>query len=589
MSREKRKKKEGFWSELLDLLAPSVKTMKRIFILMIFVEAVKLVGPYLLKVIIDVLTDFSNDRVFLLLVLAGGYFLSLQAVSILDYLQYKKVFRMLINIEYYLPVRAEKKLMDLPLSYHEKEGTGNKIIKIEKGATRIIDLMANASWEVVPTLLQLVATLAVLLAVNPWFGAVFAFFSPIFIWITYDVNRKLYPIRKRRWKRNEESYGKMAQSIININTVKSFAQEIREAREFKSIKKKIRDAEFREWFYLLKIGLARNLVIDFGRLSILFLGAYFVWSGIETIGTLVFVFTLSEKSYLSLYRLSRFYDKLEEGKEAVGRFIKLTKAKSNIINPQNGIKPERLQGKIEFKNVSFSYKKEDEKALRNINLKIIPESKVALVGPSGGGKTTLARMIYRHYDPKSGEILLDGRNLKDYDIYSMRKKMAIVPQEVEIFDSSIRDNISYANPKAGFKEIQAVARVANADEFIQKLSNGYDTLVGERGTRLSGGQRQRIGIARALLANPDIIIFDEATSNLDSQSERLIQEAMERISKGRTIIIIAHRLSTVKKADKIVVIEEGKIIEEGNHCELSESRGGVYARLLKLQKMGDIE
>ena len=178
--------------------------------------------------------------------------------------------------------------------------------------------------------------------------------------------------------------------------------------------------------------------------------------------------------------------------------------------------------------------------------------------------------------------------MREYDLYGFRKFFAIVPQEVEIFNTSIRDNISYANAGVSFEEVQAAARIANAEEFILELAKGYETKVGERGIKLSGGQRQRIGIARAILANPRILIFDEATSSLDSYSEKLIQQAMDKISKGRTVIIIAHRLSTIKKADKIIVLEEGRVVEEGSHYELAQASGGLYAKLLKLQKMGDV-
>ncbi|MFZ2834920.1 MAG: ATP-binding cassette domain-containing protein, partial [Candidatus Moraniibacteriota bacterium] len=201
----------------------------------------------------------------------------------------------------------------------------------------------------------------------------------------------------------------------------------------------------------------------------------------------------------------------------------------------------------------------------------------------------VVRMIYRHYDPSGGQILLDGKDLKDYDLYAFRRFIAIVPQEVEIFDTSVRDNISYAKPNATISEIKAAARIANAEEFILQLKDGYNTTVGERGIKLSGGQRQRLGIARAILANPRILIFDEATSSLDSYSERLIQDAMDKISKNRTVILIAHRLSTIKKADKIIVLERGKVVEQGNHLELSRVNGGLYHKLIKLQEVGDVE
>ncbi|MDD5072067.1 MAG: ABC transporter ATP-binding protein [Patescibacteria group bacterium] len=582
-------KDKGFWLRLWELLSPSQKRIKILAVLIVLFESSRLIGPYILKIIIDKLVNFKLEEIIFIVWLIGLMFLSEQINSLLHYFKDRIVFKLLIDIEYYLPVNAQKKLVFLDLSYHERENTGNKIIKIEHGVQKIIELLGNMSWEVVPTLTQLIVTLIVLFIVDWRFGLAFLIFSPLFIAITYKVNKDLQPVRRQRHKNYEIASGKMGQSIININTVKSFVQEKREIKEFGSIREKIKINELKEWFKLLNFGLARNFVIDLGRITMLLLGAYLVWEAKVSIGTLVFVITLSEKSYFSLYRLSRFYDRVEEGAIAVNRFINLTREKTEIVNQEDGIKPGNITGEIKFKDVSFSYKGDRNKALDKVNLKISAGCVTALVGPSGGGKTTVARMIYRHYDPQAGMVLLDDKNLKDYDLYGFRKFIAIVPQETEIFNMSVRDNIAYSNPKASLAEVRAVAKIANAEEFINQLSFGYETLAGERGIKLSGGQRQRIGIARAILANPRILIFDEATSNLDSRSEKLIQEAMEKIKQGRTVIIIAHRLSTIKKADKIIVLENGKVTEEGSHYELANMKGGLYAELLKLQRMGEVD
>lgn len=589
MTKIKKPQLENFWPKLWELIRPSHSQVKKIIFFIAIFETVKLSGPYLLKLIIDHLTSSGLKEIMPLIYLVILMFLSEQASSLLGYAKDKQIFKMLIDIEYYLPIAAGKKLIGLSLNYHEKENTGNKITKIERGIQKITDLVGNIFFEVAPTFLQLIATIVVLFMVNIWIGLSFLFFAPLAIFMTYRANRILYPLRKKRHINYEVSVGKLTQSVLNINTVKSFVQEDREMREYGGIRKMIKENEVKEWPRMLKFNLTRNSFIGLGRITILILGAFLAWRGSIGVGTVIFVITLSEKSYLSLFRLSRFYDRIAEGAEAVKRLVGLINEEIDIKSPVNGLIPKITNGEVEFKKVTFRYNPGEEKALDNVSVKIPAGCVTALVGPSGGGKTTLARMIYRHYDPQMGEVLFDGKNLKEYDLFAYRRLLAIVPQEVEIFNLTVVENISYANPKTSFQEIQAAARIANAEEFINKLQNKYETLVGERGIKLSGGQRQRIGIARAILANPKILIFDEATSNLDSYSEKLIQEALEKIRKGRTLIIIAHRLSTIQKADKIIVLENGRVAEEGGHLELAKTTGGLYAKLLKLQRMGDVE
>ena len=579
---KKNKKTDNFWLKLWDLLAPVKKQIYVMLFLIVFFESVRLISPYFLKIIIDKLTAFNPEEIKDIIFLIILMFVSEEFNSIIHHFKDRKIIGITIDIEYELSILAQKKLVFLSLDYHERENTGNKLVKIERGIYKISELLENMSWEVIPTLTQLLVTFIVLLFVDWRFGLLFLFFVPIFVFITNYVNKKLFSVRKQRQIDHENASGKLGQSIININSVKSFVQEKRETKEYSFIRNGIRKKELKEWFTLLNFNLGRNLTIDVGRISMLLLGSYSVWQNMISIGTLVFVITLSEKAFFSLYRLSRFYDKMEEGAAAVNRFVDIINEKVDIANPKNGIKPKKVIGQIEFKNVNFKYREAKGMALSDINFKINSGCVTALIGPSGGGKTTVARMIYRHYDPQNGSIKLDGVDLRDYDLYSFRKFIAIVPQEVEIFNMSIRDNIAYARPNASLNEIKAAARIANAEEFIEKLSKKYNTDVGERGVKLSGGQRQRVGIARAILANPRILIFDEATSSLDSYSEKLIQDAMDKISKNRTTIMIAHRLSTIKKADKIIVLENGKVVEQGSHIELSRAKGGLYKKLLIL-------
>ncbi|MDD5084001.1 MAG: ABC transporter ATP-binding protein [Candidatus Moranbacteria bacterium] len=578
-----------FWGRLWQLVAPSHKQIRQLVVLIVVVEVTRMAGPYLLKLVIDTITHLQADSFGWLFLLLMAMFASNQAVALLNFFADKKIFAILGDVLVYLSQNAHRNMVFLDLSYHEKEDTGNKITKIQRGVDKIEGLIGSLFWEVVPTLFQAVFSTIVLFAIDWRFGVLFLIFVPLFVIMTFKLNKNVFEPRKKRYTLEEEASGLMTQSIININTVKSFVQEKPENSRFRKKVNTAREMLLLEFSKVRRYNLGRFFIIDSGRITLLMTGVYLVWHGSITVGSLVFVYTISEKALLSLFRISRLYDQIMQSSEAVNRLHELSSVKSEIINPKAGVNPKSLEGLIEFRDMSFQYSGSKRMALKAVSVKIPAGSMTALVGPSGGGKTTLARMVYRHYDPTRGEVLLDNVDLKSYDLYAFRRHMAIVPQEVEVFNTSVRDNIGYAKEDATLEEIQAAAKIANADEFITGLSGGYDTLVGERGIKLSGGQRQRLGIARAILANPKVLIFDEATSSLDSQSERLIQEAMDKISKNRTVIVIAHRLSTIKKADKIIVLEKGQVVEEGNHRELSSVEGGLYQKLLKLQAMGDVD
>ncbi|MCX6794403.1 MAG: ABC transporter ATP-binding protein [Candidatus Falkowbacteria bacterium] len=578
-----------FWVELWRLLASFRKLFGTITIVTLLAAILDLGKPYILKLVIDNLNNFSKDQLFFLLKLIVLYLATDEFRSFISYLGDRWILKLLVKVEYFLGMTAQEKLVFLSLGYHERQNTGAKIIKIERGVEKISEFLNNIFWEVLPTVFQLVFTLVALFWSDWRIGLSFLVFAPLFIFITYWSNKRMYPIRKAIYRDYEIASGKMGQAIININAVQSFVQEENELKGFGRVKAKIRDNEDKQWGWMMKIGLGRNFIVDFGRAAVLFLGVYLVYKGTLSVGSLIFVFTLSEKAYASLFRLSRFYDRMEEGREGVNRLIALFNEENEIVNPPGGLKPSDIKGEIKFDHASFHYNINKRAAVSDLSFTIKAGSITALVGPSGGGKTTVARLVYRHYDPQVGRVLLDGKDLRAYDLRSFRKFLAIVPQEVEIFDLTVAANIAYARPEATRAEIVEAARIANADEFIARLDKGYDTLTGERGIKLSGGQRQRLGIARAILANPRVLIFDEATSNLDSQSEALIQDAIKKISRNRTMIIIAHRLSTIKQADKIVVLEGGKVVEEGSHKELASAQGGLYAKLLKLQALGEVD
>jgi ABC-type multidrug transport system fused ATPase/permease subunit len=578
-----------FVQQLWFLLKPSRRKIYWLVFWAVLVEILNLIGPYILKIIIDLILEFKAEDIQTISLWIVAMFVANQISSFFGYVKDRKSLEIVADTDYYLANDAQNKMVSLDLAYHEKENTGNKIVKIDRGIDRIRELLLSLFWEIIPTFFQIIFTTIVLFWVSVWFGVTILFFVPIFVWITLKVNRKVHPQRIKIYKKGEEASGLMTQSIININTVKSFVQEKLEVKKFRKINRTIQDNVLKVFGSTMNYNLLRTLVINLGRTTILFFGIYLIWKGMVTIGSLVFVISISEKALISLFRISRLYDNIMESSEPVARLYELNLEEAQIKNPVNGIKPKNLQGEIEFKNVSYAYSDNSRKALKDVSFKIKPHQMTALVGPSGGGKTTSARMIFRHYDPQKGAVLLDGEDLRKYDLPGFRKQIAIVPQDVEVFNNSIKENIAYARPEASFSEIKKAAQIANAEEFINNLEKGYDTEVGERGIKLSGGQRQRIGIARAILADPKILIFDEATSNLDSYSEKLIQDAMEKIRKNRTVIVIAHRLSTIKKSDQIFVLEDGQLVEKGTHSQLAQEKCGLYRKLIDLQKLHQVE
>jgi ABC-type multidrug transport system fused ATPase/permease subunit len=282
--------------------------------------------------------------------------------------------------------------------------------------------------------------------------------------------------------------------------------------------------------------------------------------------------------------IAELYAQIQKAVGATERVFELLEEQPENINGNKPVVTEKIKGNVTFKNVGFSYPSRKEiEVLKDVSFTAKFGQKIALVGPSGAGKSTISALLLRFYDLNSGEIIIDDKNIYDYDLEQLRGNMSIVPQDVILFGGSIKENIAYGKPDATFEEIKVAAQQANALEFINGFPEQFETLVGERGIKLSGGQRQRIAIARALLKNPSILILDEATSSLDSESEKLVQEALETLMKGRTSIIIAHRLATIRSADNILVLNNGVIAEQGTHKELLEVEKGIYKNLSNLQ------
>lgn len=424
--------------------------------------------------------------------------------------------------------------------------------------------------------------IVVMLFVLQWRLALFTFaVIPILLGAARLFGREIQQVSHRAQERAARLAVLLRQAVGGARVIRAFAREDHEISRFHGENERALAENLR----ISQLIAAQVPVVSFltalGLVAVLWLGGRLVTSGAITSGGLVSFLVYAGLAVEPAVVLSRQYASFRQGLAALERVQEITAVPEGVRDAPHAEDLPSVRGAIRFRRVAFAY---DHAAwiLRDIDLRIDPGQRVAIVGPSGAGKTTLINLVLRFYDPTEGVVEIDGRDLRRVTLRSLRRQIGLVPQDVVLFQGTVRDNIAYARPDATPLEVAHAARVANAEEFIDALSQGYDTLLGEDGHQLSGGQRQRLAIARAVLANPRIIILDEATSALDAESERLIQEALDRLTEGRTTFIIAHRLSTVRKADRIIVLDDGRIVEEGRHDDLM-ARGGTYARLAGLQ------
>ena len=527
------------------------------------------------------LNDFIPNKEYNLIIIFGATLLLLYGVRLgLDYfIQYQGH---MVGVKMQAQMRSDmfNHLQKLPYSYFDNHETGKILSRMTTDLFEISELAHHGPENVIISSISMVTAFIYLATINIWLTLIIFACVPFLIINSFSLRRKMKTAFTESKKAIAEINANVESSITGIRVTKAYNNSASEEAKFEESNELFVNARKKSYIAMGAFHSSTTFITNVFNVIVLIAGGLFLYAGDIGLGDYT-AFIVSVNLFLGpVNQLIAFMEQFQNGATGFTRFLEVLDTEPET-DSETAKDVDTIEGEIEFKNVSYGYT-EDSEVIKNLSLKIKKGNVLALVGPSGGGKTTLCHLIPKFYPIEKGDIYIDGVNIKDITMSSIRKNVGIVQQDVFLFNASIRDNILYGRPDATEEEVIEAAKRANIHNYVLTLDDGYDTVIGERGVKLSGGQKQRLSIARVFLKNPPVLILDEATSALDNATEILIQKSLDELCKGRTTIVVAHRLSTVKNANEIAVVSGGEIVEQGTHNELID-KNGVYAKLYSLQ------
>ncbi|MBN7787513.1 ATP-binding cassette domain-containing protein [Ponticoccus gilvus] len=574
-------KRLGSLRALWPFLRPYRLLMLAAVAALVLTASVSLILPMAVRRVVD---NFNNADGALLDKYFGAALAIAALLALGTALRYALVTRLGERVVADIRKAVFDKVIGLSPAFYERTMTGEVLSRITTDTTLILSVIGSSISIALRNILLFSGGLVLMLFTSPKLTGLVLLIVPVVIVPILTLGRRLRVLSRENQDWIAASSGNASEALTSVQTVQAYTHEALSRAAFSEVTEKSFDAARRRIWTRAAMTMIVIFLVFTGIVGVLWVGAWDVRAGGLTAGTLIQFVIYSVMVAGAVGALSEVFGELQRAAGATERLVELLHVEDSVRDPVSPVAvPQPVRGEITFEDVRFSYPtRPDVSALEGVSLRIAPGETVALVGPSGAGKTTVVQLLQRFYDPAAGRIALDGVALDAMDRDAFRAHMALVPQDPVIFAASARDNIRFGRPDASEEEVEAAARAAAAHDFLTALPQGYDTWLGERGVMLSGGQKQRVAIARAILRDAPVLLLDEATSALDAESERAVQAAVDRLAEGRTTVIVAHRLATVKKADRIVVMDQGRIVATGSHDALV-AEGGLYARLARLQ------